>query len=285
MPKNVFLGNIFRKINGVLINKKIFSSWRRIYYSFFWSKITIYYKLLSFLHVVAIRFIVGFPRVFPKTASSSLSFFFFFFFYFPSPTWPPIAANPKFPNSWPPNPSPPLLLRSLSRCSAPWSGFIALAWPLDPSAAFSDETARFPFGIPSVRFLNESIGGVRLIRFDSPSFSPGRAQYAMPPFLSTSRALRSSLSRGDGVGRLIKSRWTDSRRPGLDRTRCLGGIAGLDASFGRNNKASDAPKDVPIGSGRPCGGGIMQRRRFLGCGDGEEGGILAKVYEEKRVLG
>ncbi|XP_030454529.1 uncharacterized protein LOC115675882 [Syzygium oleosum] len=107
----------------------------------------------------------------------------------------------------------------------------------------------------------------------------------MPPFLSTSRALRSSLSRGDGVGRLIKSRWTDSRRPGLDRTRCLGGIAGLDASFGRNNKASDAPKDVPIGSGRPCGGGIMQRRRFLGCGDGEEGGILAKVYEEKRVLG
>ncbi|XP_030948048.1 coenzyme Q-binding protein COQ10 homolog, mitochondrial isoform X2 [Quercus lobata] len=28
-----------------------------------------------------------------------------------------------------------------------------------------------------------------------------------------------------------------------------------------------------------------QRRRFLGCGDGEEGGVLSKVYEEKLVLG
>lgn len=28
-----------------------------------------------------------------------------------------------------------------------------------------------------------------------------------------------------------------------------------------------------------------QRRRFLGCGDGEEGSVLSKVYEEKLVLG
>ena len=28
-----------------------------------------------------------------------------------------------------------------------------------------------------------------------------------------------------------------------------------------------------------------QRRRFLGCGDGEEGNVLSKVYEEKLVLG
>ncbi|KAF8030540.1 hypothetical protein BT93_E2850 [Corymbia citriodora subsp. variegata] len=105
----------------------------------------------------------------------------------------------------------------------------------------------------------------------------------MPPFLSTSRAVRSSLSRRGDIRRLVKSRWSDWRQPASDRIRCLGGIAGLDASFGRT--ASNAPEDVVISPGRPCGNGIMQRRRFLGCGDGEEGGVLAKVYEEKRVLG
>ena len=30
---------------------------------------------------------------------------------------------------------------------------------------------------------------------------------------------------------------------------------------------------------------VIQTRRFLGCGDGEEGSVLSKVYEEKRVLG
>ncbi|KAI4321033.1 hypothetical protein MLD38_034456 [Melastoma candidum] len=37
--------------------------------------------------------------------------------------------------------------------------------------------------------------------------------------------------------------------------------------------------------GRPCGAGISHRRGFLGCGDGEEGGVLSKVYEERRVMG
>lgn len=30
---------------------------------------------------------------------------------------------------------------------------------------------------------------------------------------------------------------------------------------------------------------ILQRRQFLGCGDGEEGDVLSKVYEERVVLG
>lgn len=30
---------------------------------------------------------------------------------------------------------------------------------------------------------------------------------------------------------------------------------------------------------------FIQKRGFLGCGDGEEGGVLAKVYEERRVMG
>ncbi|XP_027149975.1 coenzyme Q-binding protein COQ10 homolog, mitochondrial [Coffea eugenioides] len=35
-----------------------------------------------------------------------------------------------------------------------------------------------------------------------------------------------------------------------------------------------------------CNGvSLSQRRGFLGCGDGEEGSMLSKVYEERRVLG
>ncbi|XP_035817356.1 protein COQ10 A isoform X1 [Zea mays] len=37
-----------------------------------------------------------------------------------------------------------------------------------------------------------------------------------------------------------------------------------------------------IGAGRMA---RTQTRCFLGCGDGEEGGVLSKVYEERRVMG
>lgn len=30
---------------------------------------------------------------------------------------------------------------------------------------------------------------------------------------------------------------------------------------------------------------VIQRRGFLGCGDGDEGNVLSKVYEERRVMG
>jgi hypothetical protein len=38
----------------------------------------------------------------------------------------------------------------------------------------------------------------------------------------------------------------------------------------------------------PCNAGNLQRsqiRRFLGCGDGDEGNVLLKTYEERRVIG
>lgn len=41
----------------------------------------------------------------------------------------------------------------------------------------------------------------------------------------------------------------------------------------------------PVLGRRDLFGSVIQTRRFLGCGDGEEGGVLSKVYEEKRVLG
>nr|POF09078.1 coenzyme q-binding protein coq10 like, mitochondrial [Quercus suber] len=43
--------------------------------------------------------------------------------------------------------------------------------------------------------------------------------------------------------------------------------------------------EVEIEGGVDIGTKGTQRRRFLGCGDGEEGSVLSKVYEEKLVLG
>lgn len=42
------------------------------------------------------------------------------------------------------------------------------------------------------------------------------------------------------------------------------------------------PQTGVIGAGRMA---RTQTRYFLGCGDGEEGGVLSKVYEERRVMG
>lgn len=72
----------------------------------------------------------------------------------------------------------------------------------------------------------------------------------MPPFLSTART----------IGSLMKS----SKK--FNEIRCSSGCKSV---LGR----------------RDLIGGVVQTRPFLGCGDGEEGGVLSKVYEEKRVLG
>lgn len=42
------------------------------------------------------------------------------------------------------------------------------------------------------------------------------------------------------------------------------------------------PQTGVVGAGRMA---RTQTRCFLGCGDGEEGGVLSKVYEERRVMG
>ena len=65
--------------------------------------------------------------------------------------------------------------------------------------------------------------------------------------------------------------------------QCLSGIVGTESM--EVNKEIRAYKDFNSLWGNACSGGAVQRRGFLGCGDGEEGNVLSKVYEEKRVMG
>lgn len=72
-----------------------------------------------------------------------------------------------------------------------------------------------------------------------------------------------------GMGNFVQVRWLCS----IDRFP----VVSDSVCFERNDVC------FPI-RGSMCSG-FVQRRGFLGCGDGDEGSVLAKVHEEKRVLG
>ncbi|KAG9147115.1 hypothetical protein Leryth_005352 [Lithospermum erythrorhizon] len=65
--------------------------------------------------------------------------------------------------------------------------------------------------------------------------------------------------------------------------RGLNSIAGID-SFSYNSNGFLEKRNMGFVSGFE-GSSFVQKRGFLGVGDGDEGNVLSKVYEEKRVLG
>ncbi|KAK4770991.1 hypothetical protein SAY87_031523 [Trapa incisa] len=103
----------------------------------------------------------------------------------------------------------------------------------------------------------------------------------MPPFPPATKALGSFLSRRTSPGRLIWRRTSPSPIDRCGGSRCMScsGVSGIV------RRQSFPHKDARILTGSLWNANISQRRQFLGCGDGEEGGVLSKVYEERRVLG
>ncbi|CAN1163852.1 Coenzyme Q-binding protein COQ10 homolog, mitochondrial [Linum perenne] len=100
----------------------------------------------------------------------------------------------------------------------------------------------------------------------------------MPPFSSTSKVLRSLISRSGRSRHIVDS----SRHNQIQCSRSI-----IRVSSPSSNTVTDCRKDFssPLFGSSYSGSSAVQRRRFLGCGDGEEGGVLSKVYEERRVLG
>ncbi|KDP38334.1 hypothetical protein JCGZ_04259 [Jatropha curcas] len=103
----------------------------------------------------------------------------------------------------------------------------------------------------------------------------------MPPFMSSSKAVRSLITSKNVAEYLIRSAKNNSR---FDRIRCYSSIVGISApSVG---EVIDRKKNFSFTLGSLYNNAsAAQKRQFLGCGDGEEGGVLSKVYEERRVLG
>lgn len=100
----------------------------------------------------------------------------------------------------------------------------------------------------------------------------------MPSLNSTSKAL----------SRLV-SHWNLSRSRLLkcsdyNNIRCFYSVAGAGAGASSCSKKKQMASYLP--EFRISNNTVMiQKRGFLGCGDGEEGNMLSKLYEERRVLG
>lgn len=103
----------------------------------------------------------------------------------------------------------------------------------------------------------------------------------MPPFLSTSKVVESLISRRGGIRHAIKYATCNAEPWKYRNGRHLRCIPGVETSstyrlFDQNRKVfSESFRDIRA----------VQSRRFLGCGDGEEAGVLSKIYEERRVMG
>ncbi|MCL7040025.1 hypothetical protein MKW94_019527 [Papaver nudicaule] len=109
----------------------------------------------------------------------------------------------------------------------------------------------------------------------------------MVPFTSASTAIARLLSRKNGVGMFVKSVKSSSTIGRYSQIRQLSSIAGIEIpcvsnlvgthkdykySFGNTNYDFQKFND-------------MQKRCFLGCGDGSHGNVLSKTHEERHVLG
>ena len=104
----------------------------------------------------------------------------------------------------------------------------------------------------------------------------------MPWFLSTSIAVGRLVSHKNSIKQLMKYSKNNLLLGNFVQIRCLSSIAFIEAFS--SAKVGNYYKDDYASLGRLCNRAI-QRRGFLGCGDGEEGNVLSKLYEEKRVMG
>lgn len=102
----------------------------------------------------------------------------------------------------------------------------------------------------------------------------------MPPFLSTSKVVESLISRRGGIRHAIKYARCNAepwKYRNVRHLRCFPGVetSTIHRLFDQDRKISESFRDISA----------VQSRRFLGCGDGEEAGVLSKIYEERRVMG
>ncbi|XP_062097578.1 uncharacterized protein LOC133803517 [Humulus lupulus] len=99
----------------------------------------------------------------------------------------------------------------------------------------------------------------------------------MPPFSSASKVIGSLLSRRNRIRHLVRLVENGGQSRTWHQLRCFSGIE--TPLVGRSRVGVFTLNPISYHAS------TVQRRRFLGCGDGEEGGVLSKIYEEKRVLG
>ncbi|KAL8130905.1 hypothetical protein AgCh_007000 [Apium graveolens] len=107
----------------------------------------------------------------------------------------------------------------------------------------------------------------------------------MPSFMPASKAIGRILFRRNGVRQVVSCNKNFGGLGNRVQTRWLSSIGCVDRYPLVSDPIGCVRKDDCFSIGGITCHGFVQRRGFLGCGDGEEGNVLAKVYEERRVLG
>ena len=106
----------------------------------------------------------------------------------------------------------------------------------------------------------------------------------MPSFLSTSKAVGSVISRRNMISHFVRHAKSGGRLGNFDQIRCVSSISGIE-NTSVHPLLGSRKEDSNVSLNNFFNHYTCQRRRFLGCGDGEEGGVLSKVYEERIVMG
>ncbi|XP_022772874.1 coenzyme Q-binding protein COQ10 homolog, mitochondrial-like [Durio zibethinus] len=106
----------------------------------------------------------------------------------------------------------------------------------------------------------------------------------MPPFLSTSKAVGFVTSRRNVISHFFRHGQNGGRSGNFDQIRWVSSVSGIETRSFRHLLGS-CKEDSNVSLNNFFNHYNLQRRRFLGCGDGEEGGVLSKVYEERIVMG
>ncbi|KAL8154013.1 hypothetical protein V2J09_011773 [Rumex salicifolius] len=105
----------------------------------------------------------------------------------------------------------------------------------------------------------------------------------MRPFLSNSKLIGSRLLRKDGVRQSIRSSneafWMGQHVP----IRCSRSIAGID--FISTSMSILGARNTFVSEKHAYNCMEIQRRNFIGWGDGDEGSSLSKIHEEKLLMG
>lgn len=111
-------------------------------------------------------------------------------------------------------------------------------------------------------------------------------------YLITMSSLKST---SKAVGRLITTKNSGMRLRRLQnnlepehcvQSRCFRNICNVEASPSSRQVVGGSHKDYPFSLQNMSPSFLTQRRRFLGCGDGDEGSNgLSKIHEENRIMG
>ncbi|KAK1433490.1 hypothetical protein QVD17_10400 [Tagetes erecta] len=108
----------------------------------------------------------------------------------------------------------------------------------------------------------------------------------MPSLNSSSRAARQLFLCKNGGTQLIRHLSNKPKLEGYVQNRFFKSIARVEASHPSCQPFGDSHEAGPLCLQNTHFSSIIQRRGFLGCGDGDQGGAsLSKVHEEKCILG